>query len=91
MTQPLLGPQPLTGPAAAIHHTPFPGDPDDQPPEREPLALRAPATLLPHDGLSPGLLARAQHGWDTFMARTGPLPGEDEAVEHNRADEVTRR
>ncbi|MFJ6011909.1 hypothetical protein [Streptomyces sp. NPDC092952] len=35
------------------------------------------------------LLARAQCGWDTFLARTGPLPGED--IEHGRYDESAER
>ncbi len=56
-----------------------------------PLPIRTPGTNLPDGHPSASLLARAQHGWDAFLARTGPLPGEDEPISHSRADEDTER
>lgn len=47
---------------------------------QEPDPLPAPTSSGTYCGcgLSAGLLARAQRGWDAFLARTGPLPGEAE-------------
>ncbi|MEU3219536.1 hypothetical protein [Streptomyces sp. NPDC006971] len=55
------------------------------------LPIRTPGTNLSDGHPSASLLARAQHGWKAFLARTGPLPGEDEEVEHSRTDEQTGR
>ncbi|SFX38616.1 hypothetical protein OH786_21910 [Streptomyces atratus] len=52
----------------------------------DPLSIRAPGTNLPGGHPSTGLLARAQRGWNTFLARTEPLPGEDEEIERGRCD-----
>ncbi|MEV6328426.1 hypothetical protein [Streptomyces sp. NPDC051909] len=53
---------------------------------QEPERLPAPTLFGSHCGcgLSDGLLARAQRGWDAFLARTGPLPGEGEGEESRR-------
>ncbi|MFD7070540.1 hypothetical protein ACFV97_25265 [Streptomyces sp. NPDC059913] len=50
-----------------------------------PLPVHTPDSNLPGSHPSAELLARAQRGWDTFLARTGPLPGED--IEHGRYDD----
>jgi hypothetical protein len=52
-----------------------------------PLSIRAPGSNLPSSHPSAELLARAQHGWDAFLTRTGPLPGEGEDIEHRRHDD----
>ncbi|MER5742457.1 hypothetical protein [Streptomyces sp. NPDC002225] len=54
-----------------------------------PLSAHTPDSNLPGSHPSAELLARAQRGWDTFLARTGPLPGED--IEHGRYDESAER
>ena len=40
---------------------------------------------------SAGLLARAQRGWNAFLARTGPLPGNAEEAERSQTDEQAGR
>ncbi|MEV8454556.1 hypothetical protein AB0467_19700 [Streptomyces sp. NPDC052095] len=52
-----------------------------------PLSVHTPDSNLPGSHPSAELLARAQRGWDTFLARTGPLPGEGEDIEHGRYDD----
>ncbi|MGW2177913.1 hypothetical protein ACWCXX_07420 [Streptomyces sp. NPDC001732] len=56
-------------------------------PESGPPLAQAPDSNLPGSHPSTELLARAQHGWDAFLARTGPLPGEGEGAEHRRRDD----
>lgn len=53
-------------------------------PESEPSLAHTPGTNLPGSHPSAELLTRAQPGWNTFLARTGPLPGEE--IEHSRCD-----
>ncbi|MET9917716.1 hypothetical protein ABZZ04_11610 [Streptomyces sp. NPDC006435] len=55
-------------------------------PESGSSLTQAPDSNLPGSHPSTELLARAQHGWDAFLARTGPLPGEGESSEHLRHD-----
>ncbi|MFF9072171.1 hypothetical protein ACF1BP_28670 [Streptomyces sp. NPDC014735] len=60
-------------------------------PESDPLPIRTPGTNPPDGYPSANLLARAQHGWNAFVARTWPLPGEDEEIERSRTDEEIGR
>jgi hypothetical protein len=46
-------------------------------PQKEPLPVRVPGKSAHPGQPSPELIERAQHGWDAFLARTGPLPDED--------------
>ncbi|MFF3732621.1 hypothetical protein ACFYXM_20405 [Streptomyces sp. NPDC002476] len=60
-------------------------------PESDPLPIRS-LGMNPPDGYpSASLLARAQLGWNAFLARSGPLPGEDKEVEHSRTDKEIKR
>ncbi|MGW7367910.1 hypothetical protein ACWGI8_31935 [Streptomyces sp. NPDC054841] len=49
-------------------------------PQKEPLPVRVPGESTHPGQPSAELIERAQHGWDAFLARTGPLPDEDEQV-----------
>ncbi|MFF9401321.1 hypothetical protein [Streptomyces sp. NPDC014744] len=46
-------------------------------PENDPLPIRSLGTNPPDGYPSASLLARAQLGWNAFLARSGPLPGEE--------------
>ncbi|WP_370412938.1 hypothetical protein [Streptomyces fradiae] len=53
---------------------------------QEPERLHALTSCETHCGYGPsaGLLARAQRGWEAFLARTGPLHGEAETEDGGR-------